>query len=450
VAQMLKASGAETWAGSLLTLENPIDFSTKKLFKVKVWSPKSGAVVKFKVENLDNNEIAFEVDATTSVSNAWEELSYDFSAISMAEEYQKVVIFFDFGNVGDDAIYYFDDIKQASSAPGTGIVGTWKMAPEAGSLGVGPTQGDISWWSIDAAGVTLRACFFDDEYIFGTDGSFSNVLGAESWIEGWQGGGDACGAPVAPHDGSNPATYIYDATAGTVTLNGTGSYLGIPKAVNGAELTSPDEAPASITYIMELSENDMVMTVDIHIAAEGSDGWWRFKLVKEGGGAVPSPLEGTWQMAPEAGSLGVGSAQGDISWWSIDAAGVTARACFFDDTYVFGADGSFSNVLGAESWIEGWQGGSEACGSPVAPHDGSNPATYVYDATAGTLTLNGIGSYLGIPKAVNGFELASPDEAPESVTYILELSEDNTVLTADIHIAPEGSDGWWRFKLIKN
>ncbi|MCF8366953.1 MAG: hypothetical protein K9H16_14285, partial [Bacteroidales bacterium] len=121
VAQMLKASGAETWAGSLLTLENPIDFSTKKLFKVKVWSPKSGAVVKFKVENLDNNEIALEVDATTSVSNAWEELSYDFSAINMAEEYQKVVIFFDFGNVGDDAIYYFDDIKQASSAPGTGI-----------------------------------------------------------------------------------------------------------------------------------------------------------------------------------------------------------------------------------------------------------------------------------------------------------------------------------------
>ena len=44
------------------------------------------------------------------------------------------------------------------------------------------------------------------------------------------------------------------------------------------------------------------MTVDIDI---GGGGWWRFKLVKEGGEA-PSPFEGTWQVAPEAGSLGVG------------------------------------------------------------------------------------------------------------------------------------------------
>ncbi len=52
VAQLVKNSGAETWAGSFLTLENPIDFSAKKLFKMKVWSPKVGATVKLKVENL--------------------------------------------------------------------------------------------------------------------------------------------------------------------------------------------------------------------------------------------------------------------------------------------------------------------------------------------------------------------------------------------------------------
>jgi len=445
VGEFVKTAGAETWAGSFLTLGSPIDFSSYKLFKMKVWSPKSSIVVKLKVENLTNGDIAYEVDATTSAANQWEELTYDFSGIDINEEYQKVVVFFDFDIPGDDAIYYFDDIKLASSTPGTGVVGTWKMAPEAGSFGVGPGQGDLSWWQIDEAGVTLRACFFDDTYVFGADGSFSNALGAETWIEGWQGGGDACGAPVAPHDGSIPATYTYDAGAGTITINGVGSYLGIPKPYNGGELTSPDEAPESITYIVELSEGDNVMTVDIAI---NGDGWWRYKLVKEGGGGgEPTPLEGTWQVAPEAGSLGVGPGQGDLSWWQIDDAGVTQRGCFYDDTYVFGADGSFSNVLGAETWVEGWQGGGDACGAPVAPHDGSAVATYSYDAGAGTVTLNGIGAYLGIPKAFNGGELTSPDDAPESITYIVELSENNTVMIVDIAI---NGDGWWRYKMIKN
>jgi hypothetical protein len=111
VAESHKTAGAEVWAGSFLTLENPIDFSTNKTFKVKVWSPKQGAVVKLKVENLTDGNIGAEVDATTTVANEWEELTFDFSSIDTNNEYQKVVIFFDFGNNGDDSKYYFDDIK---------------------------------------------------------------------------------------------------------------------------------------------------------------------------------------------------------------------------------------------------------------------------------------------------------------------------------------------------
>ncbi|WP_421918622.1 hypothetical protein [Marinifilum sp.] len=111
VAQSVKAAGAEIWAGSFLTLESPIDFSSNTTFKVKVWSPKAGATVKLKVENLTDGNIGFEVDATTTVAGEWEELTFDFSAIDQANEYQKVVIFFDFGNNGDDSTYYFDDIK---------------------------------------------------------------------------------------------------------------------------------------------------------------------------------------------------------------------------------------------------------------------------------------------------------------------------------------------------
>ncbi len=443
VGQTVKAAGAETWAGSLLTLGNPIDFTTNKTFKMKVWSPKTGAIIKLKVENLNDGNINHEVDATTTVSNQWEELEFDFSAIDLGNEYQKVVFFFDFGNVGDDATYYFDDVKLTGAGAGPGIVGIWKMAPEAEALGVGPNLGDISWWSNSLADVTTRACFFDDTYVFGNDGSFSNVLGAETWIEGWQGGSDACGSPVAPHDGSNPATYTYDDVAGTVTLNGIGAYLGIPKAYNGGELSDPANAPASITYDITFTDNETVMTLDINIGA----GWWRFKLVKEGGGTVTTPIDGTWQMAPEADALGVGPGLGDISWWSNSVDDVTTRACFFDDTYVFNGDGTFSNVLGAETWVEAWQGVSaDGCGTPVAPHDGTVAATFTYDEGAGTITLNGTGAYLGIPKAYNGGELSDPANAPASITYDVALSENNTVMTVDINIGA----GWWRFKMVKN
>jgi putative transposon-encoded protein len=444
VAQSVKNTGAETWAGTFLTLENPIDFSTMKSFKVKVWSPKKGAVVKLKVENLTDGAIGFEIDAKTTVSSQWEELTFDFSAIDMSKQYQKVVIFFDFGNAGDGSTYYFDDIKQTTVSLGdSGIAGTWKIAPEAGSIGVGPGLGNVSWWAIDEAGVATRACFYDDTYVFGADGSFKNVLGNDTWVEGWQGGTDACGTPVAPHDGSVAATYVYNANAATVTLNGKGAFLGIPKAYNGGELTAPSGAPASITYQVSLSEDNTEMIVDIKI---GGDGWWRYKLVKVGS-TVTSPLTGSWKIAPEAGSLGVGPGLGNTSWWAIDAAGVATRACFYDDTYVFGADGSFKNVLGTDTWVEGWQGGTDACGAPVAPHNGSNGATFTYNATASTVTLNGTGAFLGIPKAYNGGELTSPANAPASITYNLTLSENNTVMIADINI---GGDGWWRFKLIKN
>ena len=443
VGQSVKTEGAEVWGGTLLTLENPIDFSSRKIFKVKVWSPKANAIVKLKVENLNDGAIAHEVDVPTTVSNEWEELSFDFSAIDVNQEYQKVVLFFDFGNAGDGSTYYFDDIK-LTSAPvgGIAIAGIWQVAPEAGSIGVGPELGNISWWAIDEAGVTTRACFYDDQYIFNPNGTFTNVLGDETWIEGWQGGSDACGTPVAPHDGSAMATYSYDAAAGTVTLNGKGAFLGIPKPYNGGELNNPANAPEAITYNIQLQDDNNVMIVDINIGG----GWWRYKLVKVGN-IEPSPVEGTWRIAPEAGSIGVGPGVGDVSWWAIDAAGVADRACFFDDAYVFGANGSFMNELDGSTWVEGWQGGSDACGTPVAPHDGSNSATFMYNSEAGTITLNGIGAYLGIPKAVNGAELASPAEAPASVTYNVALMKNNTVMIVDINV---GGDAWWRFKLIKD
>lgn len=111
VGKLVKASGAEVWAGSYIELAAPIDFSSLTKIKMKVWSPTAGSVVKLKLENLANSNINIERDATTTVANGWEELTYDFNGIINSNNYQRVVVFFDFGNAGTGASYYFDDIK---------------------------------------------------------------------------------------------------------------------------------------------------------------------------------------------------------------------------------------------------------------------------------------------------------------------------------------------------
>ena len=340
------------------------------------------------------------------------------------------------------------------------FAGTWSVAPIAGAVGVGPELGDLSWWGNSEEDVEGRNCFFDDTYVFGADGSFSHNMGDTTWIEGWQGAAeDGCGTPVFPQDGSDTSyTYSYDEGAQTITLNGVGAHVGISKVYNGGEFTSPSEINGveSITYeITEMSDDGNTMTLDISIGS----GYWRCILQKSGtdngggnnGGGSASPLEGSWSVAPEAGAVGVGPELGDLSWWGNSEEDVEGRNCFFDDTYVFGADGSFSHNMGDTTWIEGWQGAAEdGCGTPVFPQDGSDTSyTYSYDEGAQTITLNGVGAHVGISKVYNGGEFTSPSEinGVESITYeITEMSENKDRITLDISIG----SGYWRCILVKN
>ena len=114
VGKIIKGNGALTYAGSIITLGSPINFATMQKIKMKVWSPQSGIVVKIKLENLTNSALNTELDVNTTTSNAWEELTYNFTGIVNANNYQKVIVFFDFGNLGTGTTYYFDDIKQSN------------------------------------------------------------------------------------------------------------------------------------------------------------------------------------------------------------------------------------------------------------------------------------------------------------------------------------------------
>lgn len=336
------------------------------------------------------------------------------------------------GTVFIDNIYFWKE-----PAPASGLEGSWKLAPEEGALKVGPSPGSGEWWSSDAQVVIDRACFFDDEYILNVDGTFENVQQGETWIEPWQGmDPEACGVPVAPHDGSAAATFLYDANANTLKVSGTGAYIGLPKANNAGELPNVP-VPESITYSIELKDNNNRMTVMIEA---GSGVFWTYELVRN----IP-PVVGVWKIAPEAGALKVGPSAGSDQWWASTDQDVIDRACYFDDEYVISSDGSFSIVLQDETWVEDWQGADPVgCGTPVAPHDGMGDFTYSYDGSSGKISVNGEGAYIGIPKANNAGELPNVP-VPASTVYDVTMLDANTMEV----MIEAGSGVFWTYKLVK-
>ncbi len=118
VARMVKNAG-QVYAGSLITLTAPIDFgSNNKTFKMKVYSPRVGAKVLLKIENLNNAGIFFQKEVFTTVANTWEELTFDYTLVNTADSYQKIIFIFDNGTQGDGSANYtwlLDDVRLVSS-----------------------------------------------------------------------------------------------------------------------------------------------------------------------------------------------------------------------------------------------------------------------------------------------------------------------------------------------
>ena len=147
------------------------------------------------------------------------------------------------------------------------IEGKWKVT----EIGVGPAKGSYAYFSLNVSS-GARSCFFDDVYQFNADASFNFIPGTQTYREGWL--GDGCGAAVAPFDGSNAATYTNSGSA--ITVTGTGAFIGLPKAINGAEIGDTASHPGTVTY-QATSVTTTEMTLDIAVAGGN---WWRYKLAK--------------------------------------------------------------------------------------------------------------------------------------------------------------------------
>jgi hypothetical protein len=158
------------------------------------------------------------------------------------------------------------------------IEGTWKLAPQAGALAVGPALNNLTWFSSSLGDVTTRACLFDDSIKFAPGGVMTHYMDGSTWLEGWQGAPEGCGAPIAPHTGG-AATYAFDAALGTLTVNGLGAHIGLAKVTNAGEYGQPGGPPApvsTITYNVLFSNGGNTMTAQINIGG----GWWQFVYQK--------------------------------------------------------------------------------------------------------------------------------------------------------------------------
>ena len=328
-----------------------------------------------------------------------------------------------------------------AARPAFDITGVWSVEQVPGSLAVGPGPGTGDYFSINAGQIITRACFYDDKYTFNADGTFTIDMGDQTYLEPWQGvGEETCGVPVAPYNGGE-FTYTYSSAA--LTLIGTGAHVALPKVNNAGELPNVP-VPDQITYtIAEQSQTGNVRRMTLHIQV-GPEAWWTFKLASGATAPTETTIEGNWKIAPEAGAFVVGD--GNQVYFSNPLSDVTGRDCLFDDIYTFDANGNFSIEMGNSTWLEPWQGVSEAiCGTPLAPHDGAG--TYTYELSGDKLKLIGTGAHVVLPKVVNGGELPNVP-VPSEVTYdVLSLTSDGTTkrMVLEINI---GGEVRWTFTLV--
>jgi len=161
---------------------------------------------------------------------------------------------------------------------------TWRLAPEAGALFVGPDL-YTAWWENSDTDVNDRACHFDDEYIFREDRTFEYDNKGDFWADS-DGSGNVYPPDMAIAVGCHPSsewpsqyqawnsgTHNFNVTNNTLTVTGEGAWIGLYKIGNGGDVLVPQ---SSVTYNIEsINETRMVLVADY-----GSQ-LWRITLTSQ-------------------------------------------------------------------------------------------------------------------------------------------------------------------------
>ncbi len=172
---------------------------------------------------------------------------------------------------------------------------TWYLQREGVALGVGEAINVNNYWSF--GGVTplnLRPCILDDQYTFHSDGTFEFNSNGTLWIDlvangGWEINGvdgedchDETEAGVwgdtdrSAFASGGSYSYDYDVAANSITLDGSGAYIGLCNKTGDGDNNIPI---ATKSYrIFNFVDGDVADS--LQLAIEQSDGaFWNFYLV---------------------------------------------------------------------------------------------------------------------------------------------------------------------------
>lgn len=292
---------------------------------------------------------------------------------------------------------------------------TWYLQREGVALGVGPAVGDNQWWSF--GGVTPlgdRPCILDDQYIFHRDGRFEFNSNNTLFIDSEGNGGWLPGAPEGCHDENEPGiftgpqgqnlsafanggdyTYEFNNAAGTLTLLGSGAYIGLAnKTAEGDNFI-----PKSTKEYTVFGFSDGPVADTLKLALVGNGFVWNFYLVSYDNPAnlpnIPGPK-------PKA-DFSVNKDEKTVSFTNLSKNATTYMWDFGDGmsssqaepTHTYSADGEYTVTLTVMDNL----GQSDSKSAQVVVSSSVFSAAVLSKAGGKAWELNGANSYFVGPSA---------------------------------------------------
>ncbi len=302
-----------------------------------------------------------------------------------------------------------DPNAAASFLAGSGSK-TWYLDRVDVALGIGPNEGDNSWWGF---GINTphgdRPCILDDSYTFHSDGTWEKNTNGTLYVDATANGGwgpaEGChdeteagiltastGENLSAYANGGSYTYDFDAAANIITLNGLGAYIGLAQKTD----TGDDFIPRSVkTYhIFEMVEDPIADRLHISIAINGgAGGYWNFYLLSYHNpadlpdipGSVPSAGFSFFKSGNTVDFTNTSQNATSYMWDFGDGATSSAE----NPTHTYSADGDYTVTLTAMDNM----GQSDMASQNITISSAVFNAASLSNATGKVWKLDGEGSY---------------------------------------------------------
>lgn len=145
--------------------------------------------------------------------------------------------------------------------------------------------------------------------------------------------------------------------------------------------------------------------------------------------------------------VGPGDGSGTV-WFAVDATEAAGRPCSFDDTWTFFEDGTMEFDANGDLFAEDFMGFPFVCTpeadfSPTIQPWTSGEHQFLTDEDANTITVNGLGAWIGLPKVTNGAEVTQPVSTTTYTVTRMESTPTGDILVLEVNFGP----GVWTFTL---